>query len=1223
MPKENKKRGRRAEERKRKHDANDEDDTLRKKLKQSTDEPGATVSREVSEHDPTDDAVLQFAGPEEAPFVGMLDEEEQEYFKRADDMLEMNQFNDNEERALFLSNLYKEAEGKELKIAYSQSCSRMMERLIQSSSPGQLKRLFQSFSGQFLHLIHHRFASHCCEALFLHAAPMVTQEMTNPPKPDSSDPSDIFVPMEDLFLYALDELEGFFGFLMTDRYGSHILRTLLIVLSGDSLSSTSSKSLFQSKRKENVTISKAAHSETPALEKRAVPDSFHAALDKVIKDSVSGLDTTYLRALATHPTGNPVLQLLLKIELVHFGKQRAKDETSIIHKLLPDDTISEGTESASFVNGLVYDIVGSRLLEAIVEFAPSKLFKSLYREFFKERTDSLSRNEIAGYVVCKMMERVGKHDLADMMQSILPQVKGLVERGRTVVIKTLIDRCVAREVDTQPIAQQLETCCSGTNGFDIARLLKPGEDGGTDAVRKKSHQLQSDKTHGSLLAQAMIGAPGSLSELVFDSLVRSGPALSLKIAKDATASRTVQAALVSPHASIIFRRKMIQQFYGNIGEMALDPSASHVIDSIWEGTHGLAFIRERVAEELAENEASLRQSFVGRAVWRNWDMDLYKRRRGQWVSQSRKSAGNDGFVSFPEDQKEGKPKKTAIQLARERHAAKNKKTGHAKEQQPSHRDRESKLELETQTVDAPRTHANMTTNGLSLPDSSADHEPPLMRAGEVQELFKIIKHLTVPFIRQADQDAAHKFTGHGLAIQGQSPRTSLVEHHPPEKLASILNLDLPEVGKGKDGLVDILRIILQYSVNTWDQGFMDKLYGATNPVGIVSECILAVLNTNVHVYQVSPVLTLIEKHTAKAFAALYGFIGPHAGGISQPGGSASNQTSIIIARNNLYPETKTDGYGSRRFVLFTSAHGHYSLEKAAQMFGFGSKAVKSVPVDGSGKMIPTELEKAIESALSVGETPFYVNATAGTTVLGSYDSIDKIADVCQKHGLWLHVDGSWGGSVVFSDSLKKERLKGIARADTVAVTPHKMLGVPLTCSFLLGKDLRQFHKANTLPAGYLFHTENTPNAEIYDLADLTPQCGRKGDALKLFLGWSYYGKSGYATLIEHAFSVASHLYSLLNNNSKFIMVSREPLPCLQVCFYRARVGMLDDDPESTSRDTAEIVRRLVPRGFMIDYAPGQRGKFFRVVVGRDTRKETVEGLVKAIEIVAAEVDAER
>ena len=146
--------------------------------------------------------------------------------------------------------------------------------------------------------------------------------------------------------------------------------------------------------------------------------------------------------------------------------------------------------------------------------------------------------------------------------------------------------------------------------------------------------------------------------------------------------------------------------------MALDSKASRVVDAIWEGTHGLAFIRERIAEELNENEAQLRDNPCGRAVWKNWKMDLYKRRRGEWVKQSKNKASNDGFQSFSEVDKNLKAatkhqgekktyhaqqqqqqqatagaaagqgtgeKKSAIQLARERHVANKAKTQQARE----------------------------------------------------------------------------------------------------------------------------------------------------------------------------------------------------------------------------------------------------------------------------------------------------------------------------------------------------------------------------------------------------------------------------------------------------------------------------------------------------------------------------------------------------------------
>jgi glutamate/tyrosine decarboxylase-like PLP-dependent enzyme len=320
-----------------------------------------------------------------------------------------------------------------------------------------------------------------------------------------------------------------------------------------------------------------------------------------------------------------------------------------------------------------------------------------------------------------------------------------------------------------------------------------------------------------------------------------------------------------------------------------------------------------------------------------------------------------------------------------------------------------------------------------------------------------VQEKTTAWIAEADKATALREDG--------TERPSLVDPYHPAELKKLLGLRIDEDPAAKQEFYDLIDKIFRYSVNTWDQGFMDKLYASTNAVGLASEQLLSALNTNVHVYQVSPVLTLIEKHTTEALANLFGFTGRYAGGISQPGGSASNSTSIIVARNTLFPSTKQNGLEGRRFVLFTSAHGHYSLEKAAQMFGFGSKAVRSVPVDRDGQMMPHELEKMIRAARDAGETPFYVNATAGTTVLGSYDPFDEIADICERHKLYLHVDGSWGGSAIFSEKLRSTRFKGVERADSIAFNPHKLLAVPLTCSFLLAKDLRQFWQALTLPAG--------------------------------------------------------------------------------------------------------------------------------------------------------------
>lgn len=323
----------------------------------------------------------------------------------------------------------------------------------------------------------------------------------------------------------------------------------------------------------------------------------------------------------------------------------------------------------------------------------------------------------------------------------------------------------------------------------------------------------------------------------------------------------------------------------------------------------------------------------------------------------------------------------------------------------------------------------------------------------------------------------------------------------------------------------------------------------------------------------------------------------------------------------MYPDTKTDGNGSHKFTIFTSAHGHYSVEKAANLFGLGSKNVISIPVDDNGAIIPTEFERLVIESKDRGETPLFLNATAGTTVLGSFDPYTALNAICRKHNLWFHVDGSWGGSVVFSPQYRDTRLSGAHLADSITINPHKMLGTPVTCSFLLGRDMNTFYKALTLPAGYLFH--NSPGAnvdDIYDLADLTPQCGRRADSFKLYLALQYYGTEYFAQLVDRAYENAEYLLAVLKRNGNFVTISPEPLPCLQVCFYYAKEGVLGSDAEENGKQTAEIASSLIGKGFMIDFAPGERGKFFRVVVNGGTKKGTLDGLAKAIELSAAELN---
>jgi nucleolar protein 9 len=714
MPREKEKRGRRAEKKAQKDESKRKfeeapDAPVAKRMKPSTDEADETIEQqpdEAFEHNedyiPLDQGeAMDTQGQEDSgdtPFYGLLDEEESEYFSRANEMLELNQFQDAEERSLFVDSVYSEANGKELKIACSQGCSRLMEKLISMSNAQQLRRIFSKFVGHFLHLVQHRFASHCCETLFIHAAPAVMQKVSKAQVKKSDEEEtgeeEPELSLAEMFMAVIEELKENWGFLLTERFASHTIRVLLLVLAGEPVDVTSNESIVASRKKERMDIPTVQGEEKPQPEKqkRSVPETFEPALKKIMSDMVSGLDDTYLRALATHPVGNPVLQVLLFLELSHFGKSSAKDPKSTIRRLVPDESFEEESESAIFIRGLLYDPVGSRLLETMVRYLPGKAFKNLYRNNLSDRIGSLSRNSTAGYVVLRILERLGKDDLKIAMDHIVPEVTGLIERSRLIVPKVLIERCMARSVDTKPLAEALEGAYDKDPSLRLQQMLKftpsekpsPSEDhemeGDEDNGRKprfgpqESAAEKAEKLHGSLLVQAMLTVPGPLSQLVYTSLLAQPSHVIIQLSQEPTSSRVVQQALTSSTSTTQIRRQLTTRFQGHLAELALNSSGSRVVDALWSATKDIFFVKERMAQELSQNEMALRDSFLGRAVWRNWSMDLFKRRRGEWT---RKAKGIEERTEYNEGAERPKSK---IELARARYAA--AKEASAGENQP-------------------------------------------------------------------------------------------------------------------------------------------------------------------------------------------------------------------------------------------------------------------------------------------------------------------------------------------------------------------------------------------------------------------------------------------------------------------------------------------------------------------------------------------------------------
>ena len=168
-------------------------------------------------------------------------------------------------------------------------------------------------------------------------------------------------------------------------------------------------------------------------------------------------------------------------------------------------------------------------------------------------------------------------------------------------------------------------------------------------------------------------------------------------------------------------------------------------------------------------------------------------------------------------------------------------------------------------------------------------------------------------------------------------------------------------------------------------------------------------------------------------------------------------------------------------------------------------------------MVPEALNVAITEALSSGQRPFAVIGTAGTTVTAAFDDLDAIADICESHGLWLHVDAAYGGSALFSPA-QAFRLRGIERSDSCVWNLHKMLGMTQQCTALLVKAPAKLEECFAAHADYLFQSDKLYSE--YDSGDRTFQCARRVDVLKLWLTWKVRGDAGFAARIDHATAMA-------------------------------------------------------------------------------------------------------
>ncbi|NXL49993.1 GADL1 decarboxylase, partial [Podilymbus podiceps] len=455
------------------------------------------------------------------------------------------------------------------------------------------------------------------------------------------------------------------------------------------------------------------------------------------------------------------------------------------------------------------------------------------------------------------------------------------------------------------------------------------------------------------------------------------------------------------------------------------------------------------------------------------------------------------------------------------------------------------------------------------------------------------------------------------------------EWRAPETLKQILDLEMRDTGESHQKLLQLCRDVIQYSVKTSKNVISSEaiLYANLGDRIMFTKFFLIRITMLLflfrYTYEVSPVFLLVEEAVIKKMIE---FIGWEEGdGIFNPGGSVSNMYAMNLARYRFCPEIKEKGLsGLPRLVLFTSEECHYSMKKAASFLGIGTENVYFIKTDDRGKMIPEELEKQVQRARKEGSAPFLVCATAGTTVLGAFDPLDKIADICEKYGLWLHVDASWGGSALISRKHCR-LLHGIHRADSVAWNPHKMLLAGIQCCALLVKDNSGLlKKCYSAKASYLFQQDKFYDVS-YDTGDKSIQCSRRPDAFKFWLMWKALGTSGLEERVNRALALARYLVEEIKNREGFQLLL-EP-EYANVCFWYIPPSLreMEDGPEFWQKlhQVAPIIKeRMMKKGsMMLGYQPHQgKVNFFRqVVISPQVSREDMDFLLDEIELLAKDL----
>lgn len=361
----------------------------------------------------------------------------------------------------------------------------------------------------------------------------------------------------------------------------------------------------------------------------------------------------------------------------------------------------------------------------------------------------------------------------------------------------------------------------------------------------------------------------------------------------------------------------------------------------------------------------------------------------------------------------------------------------------------------------------------------------------------------------------------------------------PKQLQAILgNANLPEHGTNAMELFSkTVDLMFDHSLLNGHPKFFGYITSSPAPVGALADLLAASVNPNVGANILSPMATEIEKQTVRWLAEFIG-VAPSYGGLLVSGGNMANFTAFLAARTIKAPASiKEDGIDNsvQKLMVYCSAATHTWIEKAAVLFGLGTRSIRWVETDANNKMNIEALDKAIKTDIQNGCNPLMVIGNAGDVSTGAVDDFKSIATVCKKHKLWFHIDGAYGIPAAVIPGLKT-LFAGIEEADSIALDPHKWLYSPLEAGCTLVKDPNHLIKTYSSHPVYYNFSSDEPSVQNYYEYGL--QNSRGFRALKVWIILQQAGRSGYEEMIAEDIRLSKLLFELAGKHAELEAVTQ-------------------------------------------------------------------------------------